>query len=135
MTDLNIIKELWDRSLPNFGYVIDMDDGRQCVVVLGGQDIKKEEKINFHEAIFRRNEQMQQLYRQEVLSVDDKIELAKLMHKMYGICEARQEGIYTRDEQAAFIDKLSKSEKAQLEFQIQMLNDCRSFYRDYVFRP
>lgn len=132
---MNIIKELWDRSLPNFGYVINMDDGRSCVVVLGCQTIKKKEKLDFCEAICRRNEQMQKIYRQDSLSVDDKIELAKLMDKMYGICEARQEGIYTRDEQATFIDKLSESEKAQLEFQIQMLNDCRSFYRDYVFRP
>ena len=53
---------------------------------------------------------MQKIYRQDSLSVDDKIELAKLMDKMYGICEARQAGIYTRDEQATFIDKLSESE-------------------------
>ena len=132
---MNIVKEIWDRSLPNFGYVINMDDDRPCVVVLGGQTIKKREKLDFCEAICRTNEQMQKLYRQYSLSVDEKIELARLMDKMYGICEARQEGIYTHDEQAAFIDKLSKNEKAQLEFQIQMLNDCRSFYHDYVFRP
>lgn len=132
---MNIIKELWDRSLPNFGYIIDTDNGKQFVVVLGGQTIKKAEKLDFLEAICRVNEQMQQIYRQDNLSVDDKVALTKLMDKMYGICEARQVGIYTREEQAAFIDKLSKNEKAQLEFQIQMLNDCRCFYRDYVFRP
>lgn len=129
---MNIIKELWDRSLPNFGYVIDMDNGGQCVVVLGGQTIKKTEKLGFREDICRKNEQMQQIYRQDNLSVDDKIELATLMGKMYDLCEARQEGIYNREEQSAFIEKLSKDEKTQLEFQIQMLKDCRSFFFDYI---
>ncbi|MBQ3054653.1 MAG: hypothetical protein IJC88_00955 [Oscillospiraceae bacterium] len=133
---MNIIKEIWNKNLQNFGYVIDMDNGGHCVVVLGEPTPRKKTKnLDFREDICRINEKMQHIYRQESLSVDDKIELANLMKKMYGICEARQEGIYTREEQATFIDNLSKNEKAQLEFQIQMLNDCRFFHRDYVFRP
>ena len=131
---MDFIKELWDKSLPNFGYVIDMDNGGQCVIVLGGQSIPKAENIQFRDTICRRNEQMQRIYCQKSLSDEDKRELAKLMEKMFNVCDARKEGIYTREEQAAFIDKLSLREKAQLELQIQMLKDCRFFYRDYVFR-
>lgn len=130
---MDIIKELWDRNLPNFGYVIDMDNGGHCVVVLGEPTPRKKTKnLDFCKDICRINEQMQQIYRQDSLSVDDKIELARLMGKMYDICEARQEGTYYREEQSAFIEKLSKNEKAQLEFQIQMLKDCRSFFFDYI---
>lgn len=131
---MDFMKEIWDRSLPNFGYVIEADNGSQYVVVLGGQTIKKGDTRYLREPICRRNEQMQRLYNQEVLSDDHKRELAQLMHKMFSVCECRQEGLYTREEQAAFIEKLSKSEKEQLEHQIQMLKDCRSYYRDYVFR-
>lgn len=129
---MNIIKEIWNKNLQNFGYVIDMDNGGHCVVVLGEPTPRKKTKnLDFREDICRINEKMQHIYRQESLSVDDKIELATLMDKMYNICEARQEGIYYREEQSAFIEKLSKDEKSQLEFQIQMLKDCRSFYYDY----
>lgn len=131
---MDFIKEIWDRSLPNFGYVIEADNGYQYVVILGGQSIPKGDIRQLREPICRRNEQMQLLYNQESLSDDDKRELAQLMHKMYAICECREEGRYTREEQAAFIDSLTRNEKAQLANQIQMLKDCRTFYRDYVFR-
>lgn len=130
--DMDLIKEIWDKSLPNFGYVIDLDDGGQCVVVLGGQSIRKAENIRFREAICRRNEQMQEIYGQDVLSDEDKIELARLMKKMYSLCEARIEGLYTRGEQAAFISKLSEMEAAQLEAQVRMLKDCRQFWKEYL---
>ena len=131
---MDFMKEIWDRSLPNFGYVIEADNGNQYVVVLGGQTAKKGDTRYLREPICRRNEQMQSLYNQDVLSDDHKRELAQLMDKMFGICECRQEGIYTREEQATFIEKLSVSEKEQLAHQIQMLKDCRGFYRDYIFR-
>ena len=131
---MDFMKEIWDRSLPNFGYVIEADNGNQYVVVLGGQTAKKGDTRYLREPICRRNEQMQSLYNQDVLSDDHKRELAQLMDKMFGICECRQEGIYTREEQAAFIEKLSVKEKEQLAHQIQMLKDCRCFYRDYIFR-
>lgn len=131
---MDCMKEIWDRSLPNFGYVIDKDDGGLYVVVLGGQSIPKSEDSRFLEPICRRNEQMQKIYSQESLSDDDKKELAELMHKMFSICESRMEGLYTREEQESFIDGLSDNERKQLEIQIQMLKDCRSFYHDYIFR-
>ena len=131
---MDFMKELWDRSLPNFGYVIEADNGGEYIVVLGGQSIPKGDIRHLREPIVRRNEQMQQLYKQEPLSDDHKIELAKLMHKMHSLCECREEGRYTREEQAKFVDSLRESEKAQLAYQIQMHKDCRSFYRDYIFR-
>ena len=130
---MDFMKEIWDRSLPNFGYVIEADNGGLYVVVLGGQSIPKGDARQFRDAIIRRNEQMQQLYNEEPLSVEYKKELARLMHKMYGVCECREEGIYTREEQAAFIEKLSANEKEQLAHQIEMLKDCRRFYHDYLF--
>lgn len=131
---MDFMKEIWDRSLPNFGYVIEADNGGVYVVVLGGQFIPKGEARRFRDVIIRRNEQMQRLYGKETLTVEDKKDLACLMHKMYAVCECREEGIHTREEQAAFIDKLSVDEKKQLAYQIQMLKDCRSYYRDYVHR-
>ena len=128
------MKEIWDRSLPNFGYVIESDNGGLYVVVLGGQSIPKGESRKFRDIIIKRNEQMQRLYGKETLTVEDKKDLAYLMHKMYAACECREEGIYTREEQSAFIKKLSVAEKKQLAYQIQMLKDCRSYYRDYVHK-
>ena len=55
------------------------------------------------------------------------------MRKMYALCECREEGLYSREEQSAFIDKLTANEKEQLQKQIQMLKDCREFFREYVF--
>jgi hypothetical protein len=130
---MDFIKEIWDRSLPNFGYVINMDNGGQWVGVLGGQTIRKGDTSDLVDPISRRNKQMQYIYRQESLSDADKTELTRLLDKMYGICECRKEGLYYRNEQAAFIEKLTKNEKAQLEFQIQMLKTCRSFYPDYGY--
>lgn len=131
---MDTITELWDKKLPNFGYVIDLDDGGQCAVVLGGQTVPKAKDCLFRDAICRRNQQMRSIYQQALLSEDDKIELAKLMKKMISICESRIEGIYTRDEQEKFVEGLSESEKSQLDMQIQMLKQCRSYYHDYIFR-
>lgn len=130
---MDCIKELWDRNLPNFGYVIYRDDGGQYVVILGGQSALKVENCCFLENICRRNEQMKHIYRQDNLSDSDKTELAKLMRKMFSLCDAREEHLYTREEQATFIEKLTQNERSQLEMQIQMLKDCRNFYREYVF--
>ena len=131
---MDYIKEIWGGSLPNLGYVIDADDGGQYIVVLGGQSIPKGDTKYIREAISRRNAQMQQLYNQEALSEEHKKDLAQLMKKMLSICECREEGLYTQKEQASFIDNLSENEKKQLAHQIQMLKDCRCFYRDYIFR-
>lgn len=129
---MDFMKEIWDRSLPNFGYVIKSDNGGLYVVILGGQSIPRGDARQFREAIIRRNEQMQQLYSESHLSLEHKKELARLMQKMYAVCECREDGIYTREEQASFIEKLSSNEKEQLAHQIEMLKDCRSFYRDYL---
>lgn len=131
---MDLMKEIWDKNLPNFGYVIEADNGDQYVVVLGEPFVPKGDVRSLRESIVRRSKQMQQLYRQEPLSEDCKRELAKLMDKMHLLCRCREEGLFTKAEQAAFIDSLSESEKAQLEYQIQMHKDCRFFYRDYVFR-
>ena len=130
---MELIKEIWDKNLPNFGYVIEADNGEQYVVVLGEPFVPKGDIWSLRETIVRRNSQMQQLYRQEHLSDDYKRELANLMHKMHLLCRYREDGRFTKEEQAAFIDGLSKSEKAQLAYQIQMHKDCRTFYREYVF--
>lgn len=130
---MELIKEIWDKNLPNFGYVIEADNGEQYVVVLGEPFVPKSDTWSLREAIIRRNSQMQQLYRQEPLSDDCKRELAKLVHKMHSLCRYREDGLFSKEEQAAFIDGLSKSEKEQLAYQIQMHKECRSFYREYVF--
>lgn len=131
---MDFIKEIWDKNLPNFGYVIEADNGQLHVIILGEPFVPKGDVRSLRESILRRSDQMQQLYKQKPLSDDYKKELAHLMDKMHALCRYREEGLFTKAEQAAFIDSLSESEKAQLEYQIQMHKDCRYFYRDYIFR-
>lgn len=124
-------KEIRGRSLPNFGYVIDKDNGGWYTVVLGGQSTRKSKNIEFRESIGYLNEQMQQIYHQDTLSDADKKQLAIMMGKMYALCDTREEGFITWDEQEVFINALTATEKAQLADQIQMHKSCRSFYPDY----
>ena len=128
---MELIKEIWERNLPNFGYVIEMDNGKRSVFVLGGQTSRccgSYESVDF---IFDVNEQMELLYEQTVLSDEDKKKLAMLMKRMQSLCESRREGLCTKEEQAAFIEKLSAGEQSQLEKQLQMYKDCRGFYSQY----
>jgi len=50
---------------------------------------------------------------------------------MQSLCDTREEGLYSGNEQKAFIEKLSATEKVQLEKQIQMYKDCREYYSQY----
>lgn len=131
---MDFIKEIWGLSLPNFGYVIERDNGKLSFVVLGGQSIEKTTEYRFLSRMIDINTNMQAIYSQDVLTEEDKIELAKLMKKMFIVCDSRIEGFYTKSEQEAFINTLSSTEKAQLEYQINMLKDCRKFHAKYIYR-
>lgn len=129
---MDVIAEILAKSFPNFGYVIYTDSGGECVAVLGNHSVPKGALLGFREAIVRINRQMQEMYGQASLSAEQKRELAQQMVKMRTICSCRQEGLYTIEEQTAFISKLSPSEKLQLENQVKMLMDCRKFYKEYL---
>ena len=71
------------------------------------------------------------IYQQPSLVEEDERELAKLMRNMRSVCQARQEGLDTVEEQRRFIDSLSVTEKSQIETQIQMYLDCRKYHFKY----
>lgn len=128
---LDIIKEI--NRLPNFGYVFWGDDNREHLAVLGGHSSKKSETYEWAENILNIAYEMQRIYEQSNLSVEDKIKLAKLMQKMHSLCETRKIGLHSINEQEAYLNKLSKSELVQIEQQLKMHLDCRNFYRNSVF--
>lgn len=129
---MDIINEI--RRLPNFGYVFLGDDGKEHIAVLGGYSTPKVETYEYPSNILYISDKMLNIYSQAELSVADKTELATLMKKMYSVCEARQVGLYSGEEQGNYINHLSSNEKAQVSQQVQMHKDCRIFYRDYIHR-
>jgi len=126
------IKDIWEKSLPNFGYVIEMNDGSQSVFILGSKP-NEQEAENYAQKpnILREFNRMISIYQQPSWSEDDKKTLAKQVKKMRSICEARVKGAYTETEQMEAISELSDEEKKQLRYQIQMYMDCCEFYKEF----
>lgn len=128
---MDIVKEI--SRLPNFGYVFWGDDGRVHIAVLSGHSAKKSDSYEWSDSILRTSSAMQKLYEQTELSVDDKKELARLMQKMYSLCETRKVGLFTMDEQEKYLNERSEDELKQIEQQVKMHLDCGTFYRDYIY--
>jgi len=121
-------------SLPNFGYLFEDESGALHIAILGGHSCEATEAYEFVESICRLHSQMEQLYSKDLLSVDDKTQLAKYMKRMQSFCEKRKIGLHSLAEQREYIDNLTLEEKIQIEKQIGMYNDCRCFYRDFIHR-
>ena len=126
------IKDIWEKNLPNFGYVIEMDHGLFRLVVLGGQSCLPADRCHSSREIEKINYQMQDIYHGESLSDEDKEKLAKLMKKMHNLCECREGGLFTVKEQMKFVESLSDGEQEQIKEQVQIHLDCRDFYREYI---
>lgn len=129
---MDIVKEI--SRLPNFGYVFWGDDGREHLAILGGQSAQKSETYEWYNSIIRTSYEMQKLYKQTELPIDDKRELARLMQKMHSLCKTRKEGLFTMDEQEQYLNERSEDELKQIEQQVKMHMESRNYYRDYIYR-
>lgn len=106
------------------------DDGKYQFEILGGQDCYIPEPYDFSVKIEHIHSEMVQLYEHEILLEKDKVHLAQMMIRMRDLCNKRT--VNSLADQKKYIESLSDNERAQIEKQVQMYNDCRSFYRDYV---
>lgn len=130
---MDIVKEIL--RLPNFGYVFWGHDDRYHTAILGGQSCLPPEKHDLKlscEYINRINEKMVEIYDKGGLSDDEKTYLAELMNRMMNACDTRLPNNYTHKEQTDYLNALTEDERNQIEHQVQMYLDCRTFYRDYI---
>lgn len=129
------MKDIFNKNIPKFGYVIEKDSGIPIVVILGVSGVEKLGKSPFEDRIYPINKEMQSIYNQKSLSDNDKFQLVKLMEKMNKFCEPQDYKVLaTSYEQQAFVDGLSENEKKQVEIQLQMIKDCRNFYYEFSNR-
>lgn len=132
---MNFMKDIFNKSIHRFGYVIEKDNGISLVVVLGVSGVEKLGKNSFENRIYIINKKMQSIYNQKELSDNDKIQLVELMQEMNKFCEPQDhKELATSYEQEAFVDGLSENEKKQIEYQLQMVKDCGKFYYEFSNR-
>lgn len=65
----------------------------------------------------------------ETLSIDEKIEYAKTVHRMQVYCEGK---MITREELKERIDNLSVEDKSEIEWQIEMYERGLRYYGEYI---
>ena len=133
---MDFMRDVFNKSIPRFGYVIEKDNGIDVVVViLGVSGVEKIGKYPFEDRIYQINKKMQSIYNQKELSDNDKIQLVALMEDMDRFCEPQDHKIVaTRYEQEAFVNGLTENENKQLDEQLQMLKDCRNLYPKFSNR-
>lgn len=129
------MRDIFNKSIPRFGYVIEKDNGIDVVVILGVSDVEKIGKYPFEDRIYQINKKMQSIYNQKELSDNDKIQLVALMEDMDRFCEPQDHKIVaTRYEQEAFVNGLTENENRQLDEQLQMLKYSCNLYPKYSNR-
>ena len=126
---MDFIRDIYNKNIPKFGYVIARDNGIDIVVILGVSGVEKIGKSPFENRIYQINKKMQAIYYKKELFAEDKIQLVELLEEMNKFCEPQNYNILaTRYEQEAFVNELSETEKKQLDEQLQMLIYCRNLY-------
>jgi len=126
---MDFMRDIFNKSIPRFGYVIEKDNGIDIVVILGVSSVEKIGKYPFEDRIYQINKKMQSIYNQKDLSDNDKIQLVALMEDMDRFCEPQDHKIVaTRYEQEDFVNGLTENENRQLDEQLQMFKDCRNLY-------
>ena len=129
------MRDIFNKSIPRFGYVIEKDNGIDIVVILGVSNVEKIGKYPFEDRIYQINKKMQSIYSQKELSDNDKIQLVALMEDMDRFCEPQDHKIVaTRYEQETFVNGLTENENRQLDEQLQMFKDCRNLYPKFSNR-
>jgi len=132
---MDFMKDIYNKNIPRFGYVIEKDNGIDIVVILGVSSVEKIGKYPFEDRIYQINKKMQSIYNQKELSDNDKIQLVALMEDMDRFCEPQDHKIVaTRYEQEDFVNGLTENENRQLDEQLQMFKDCRNLYPKFSNR-
>lgn len=132
---MDFMKDIYNKNIPRFGYVIEKDNGIDVVVILGVSGVEKIGKYPFEDRIYQINKKMQSIYNQKDLSDNDKIQLVALMEDMDRFCEPQDHKIVaTRYEQEDFVNGLTENENRQLDEQLQMFKDCRNLYPKFSNR-
>ena len=132
---MDFMRDIFNKSIPRFGYVIEKDNGIDIVVILGVSNVEKIGKCPFEDRIYQINKKMQSIYNQKELSDNDKIQLVELLEEMNKFCEPQDYKVLaTGYEQEAFVNRLTANESKQLDEQLQMLNFCRNLYPKFSNR-
>lgn len=132
---MDFIRDIFNKSIPRFGYVIEKDNGIDVVVILGVSGVEKIGNCPFEDRICQINKKMQSIYNQKELSDNDKSQLVALMEDMDRFCKPQDyKQVATRYEQEDFVNGLTENENRQLDEQLQMFNDCRNLYPKFSNR-
>ena len=125
---MDIISEI--KKLPNLGYDYFKDNGKPCLVVLGGSSCPSSDEYQFWKNISQYNLKIVELYEKKPFSQDTKDAITYYMRKMLSACDSRLHGTYTLAQQADYIASLSPNERQQIEEQIVMYKECYKIYQD-----
>lgn len=136
---MNILDEI--KKLPNLGYEYYGVDGKEHIVVLGGESCPSSDEYRFSRSISYYNLQLIDLYTNKPFSQETKDTIAYYMKKMRSSCDSRMTGTYTLEQQSKYIDELSPDERQQIAEQVQMykeyyaiyLESLRWRYGDYLY--
>lgn len=129
---MDIIAEI--KKLPNLGYTYTNESEigyRYKIVILGGNPCPKAETYRFGADIPDIIGRIENFYLKKNLSVDDKIGIAKHMKQMISACEARTTEIHSIEQQSAYINALSDSQKDEIAELVTMYRECYPIYREY----
>lgn len=129
---MDIICEI--KKLPNLGYEYFKDNGKPCIVVLGGESCSPSDEYRFWRNISQYNCKLVELYENKPFSEDAKDAIAYYMKKMRSACDSRMSGTYTLAQQTAYIESLSIEERQQIEKQVLMYKECYAIYLDSLRR-
>ena len=125
---MDIMSEI--KKLPNLGYEYFKDNGKPCIVVLGGESCPSSDEYRYWKNISQYNFKLMELYENKPFSQDIQDAIAYYMKKMRSACDSRMSGTHTLSQQAAYIDSLSSEERQQIEEQVQMYKECYAIYLD-----
>ena len=126
---MEIIKEL--NQLPTYFYTFEKND-KLCYALLGGQGDPPITDISSLETLTYLHQKMLSIYELEILTKENKIELAKLPRKIHNACGGRFEGCRTLKEQEEYLQTLPEEALEEIKSQIQMYKDAREYYRAYL---
>lgn len=126
-----IIKEL--NNLPTYFYSFSKED-KMCFALLGGHGEPTITKINTLDTLLYLHNQMLCIYENDILTEENKIQLAKYPRKINNACGGRFEDYKTLKQQEIYLRTLSKEALDEISNQIKMYKDAREYYRQYIFK-
>ena len=127
---MDIIKEI--NKLPNYFYSFESNGKLHCVI-LGGHSCMKSSKIELVERLLGLLDTIEKTYEKDNLSDEDKILIAQTMKKIQTFCDYRLENLYTIKQQEDYLNSLPKDALDQISKQVEMYQNARILYRDFVY--